>query len=272
MFSLHNAKEPAGLSAPSKRRCHDTFALTAMRKLSLGACGLVISLIAGCQTAPSLPLAGNPFAPVEPSQLAVGDTYVYQISDGYRNKPPQQITYRVDQIEADRIVMSVNPDTGNEGGARIESYTRDGNWLRHPMFNRDDIVIYDFNIPYPAYVFPLAPGKSWSMRVIATHPSQGRRSVRVDGKVLGAVRIRVPAGEFDTIQVRRQVYAGDTGYGAETHISETDWYAPSARQFVASEGTSSHVDTSRSGGGRGDPPLRVRGDWLVAELVRYSAQ
>jgi hypothetical protein len=50
---------------------------------------------------------------------------------------------------------------------------------------------------------------------------------------------------------------------------QTDWYAPAVGYMVMSEGNSSHIDTSRSGGGRGRP-LRVRGDWLIAELSGYS--
>ena len=243
-----------------------------MSKLKLGAVGLVIALLAGCQTAPPLPLAGNPFAPVTLPRLTLGDTYVYRLSDGYRNKQPAQVSYRVAQIETDRIVMSVAADTRIEGGARMDSYTRDGNWLRHPLINHDEPVIYEFNTPYPAYVPPLAPNQSWSTRVTATNPTHGRRSVRVDGKVLGAERIRVPAGEFDTIKIRRYVYAGDTDYRTETQITETDWYAPQLGRAVRTErqgvwreyrSCDSHVffacdNTKRS-------------DWHVYELVSYPA-
>lgn len=97
--------------------------------------------------------------------------------------------------------------------------------------------------------------------------------MHVHASVGGWRRIKVPAGEFDALEVRRTIYAGNAEFfNSQEEILETDWYAPSVRNFVVSEGTSSHVDTSRSGGGRDDPPLRVRGDWLVAELVRFSAQ
>jgi hypothetical protein len=52
---------------------------------------------------------------------------------------------------------------------------------------------------------------------------------------------------------------------------QTDWYSPELGYVVASEANSSHIDTSRSGGARGRP-LRVRGDWLIAELVRHGTQ
>ncbi len=241
-----------------------------LKTLKLGAIGLVISLLAGCQTAPPLPLAGNPFAPVEPPQLALGDTYVYRLSDGYGNKPPGQVSYRVDRIEADRIVMLVDPNTRIEGGARIESYTRDGNWLRHPLINHDEPVLYEFNTPYPAYVAPFAPNQSWSTRVTATNPSQGRRSVRVDGKVLGAERIRVPAGEFDTIKIRRLVYAGDTDYRTETQITEIDWYAPVLGRAVRTERQGQWREY-RSCDNFFFCDNTKRSDWHVYELVSYPA-
>ena len=259
-------------SASVKNTRNDARVAFVMKKVKLGAMGLVISLLAGCQTAPPLPLAGNPFERVEPPRFALGDTYVYRLSDGYRNKQPGQVSYRVDQIEADRIVMSVDPDTRIEGGTRMESYTRDGNWLRHPLINHNEPVLYEFNTPYPAYVSPLAPNQSWSTRVTATNPTHGRRSVRVDGKVVGAERIRVPAGEFDTIKIRRYVYAGDTDYRTETYITETDWYAPelgravrTERQGIWRENRSCSTNVMFA---CDDTKL---GDWHVYELVSYPA-
>ena len=245
---------------------------SAVNKLRVGAVGLMIAALTGCQSVPPLPLAGNPFAPAEAPRPALGDTYVYRLSDGYGNKPPGQISYRVAHVEADRIVMAVDPDSRIEGGARTESYTRDGNWLQHPMINHNELVLYDFNAPYPAYAPPLAPNKSWSTRVTATNPTLGRRSVRVDGKVLGAERIRVPAGEFDTIKVRRYVYAGDTDYRTETYITETDWYAPELGRSVRTErqgvwreyrSCSTNVMFACD-----DSKLS---DWHVYELVAYPA-
>jgi hypothetical protein len=94
--------------------------------------------------------------------------------------------------------------------------------------------------------------------------------VHVHANVGGWHRVRVPAGEFDALEVRRYVYAGNAEFfRLQEEIVQRDWYAPLVGYVAVSEGNSSHVDTSRSGGGRGRP-LLVRGDWLIAELVRYS--
>ena len=201
---------------------------------------------------------------------AVGDVYVYRVVSGYNSEVHGRIEYRVDQVGADRVVMSVTTDMPALGPARTEVYAKDGNWLRHALTNHDQPVDYEFAEAYPAYVFPLEPGKSWSVRVPALNPASGERnSVRVDGEVLGTERIVTPAGSFDTIKVRRRVYAGDwEAFRFETNIVETDWYAPALGRPVKSESKSGYLHPSRCGRG---PCRPIRGDWNLFELVETSA-
>lgn len=203
---------------------------------------------------------------------AAGETYVYRVSNGYNNVVLGKIQYRVDKIEADRVAVSVTTDVPALGGARSEIYNRDGNWLRHALTNRDNPVDYEFAQPYTAYGLPLDTGKSWSVRVAARDPATGQsNSVRIDGDVVGTERITVPAGAFDTIKIKRRVYAGDWGaFTLETNIEETEWYAPALGRAVRTESKSEYIDSSRAiGGGAFSGPV-IRGDWNVLELVSTS--
>jgi hypothetical protein len=201
---------------------------------------------------------------------AVGDTYIYRVLNGYNHEVRGQITYRVDKVEADRVTVSVTPDSAALGTAHTEVYAADGNWLRHPLTNHDQPVEYEFTPAFPAFVFPLDTGKSWSMRVSAVNAVTSKRnSVRVDGEVGGGTHVQVPAGAFDAIKVTRHVYAGDwDGFLRETNITETEWYAPALGRAVRSEYQSKYIDTSRIS--------RVHqwnlGDWNVVELVSVSAK
>jgi hypothetical protein len=182
------------------------------------------------------------------ASAAVGDTFIFRVINGYNNESQGRIQYRIDNIDADRITVSVSTDVRALGLARTAIYTKDGNWLRHTLINHDEPVEYDFSPPYPAYVFPLETGKSWSQRVTATNPVTGKRySVRVDGDVLGSEHTSTPAGAFDTVKIRRRVYAGDwdDGFKRETNIVETDWYAPALGRVVKSESNSGYVDPTR---------------------------
>jgi hypothetical protein len=61
------------------------------------------------------------------------------------------------------------------------------------------------------------------------------------------------------------------GFRTQEEITETDWYVPSVRRAVLTQTSSQHFDTSRGGSdGGGEYPLRIRGDWLIGELVAYS--
>jgi hypothetical protein len=200
---------------------------------------------------------------------AAGDSWAYRVINGYSNEVLTKVQYRVDKVEANRVVVSITPsEPALLGGPREEFYTPDGNWIKHPLINHDQTVEYEFTQPYPAYMFPLDAGKSWSVRIDAVSRATGRRaSVRVDGEVLGIERITVPAGAFDTIKIRRRTYAGDfDGPRSETNITETEWYAPAVGRAVRIDSNSNFMDQGYCGDEMSACTAR-RGDWHIFELV-----
>lgn len=216
-----------------------------------------------------LAAALGPAAPAA-AAISAGDAYVYQLVNGYSKEVRGMLHYQVDRVDLDRITVSVSPDNAEAGWAHTEIYTKEGNWLRNLVESHGVPVDYEFSAPYPAYVFPLEPGKTWSMRVDATLPGSGeRRSVRVDGKVMGNERIRVPAGEFDTVKVRRYIYPGDAHFTRmETRISELDWYVPALGRPVRTERRSEWIDTSQCGKNSG---CEFHGNWDLLELIETRA-
>jgi hypothetical protein len=220
---------------------------------------------------PRLLLAAALVAALDVSAAPVaGDSYVYQVVNGYSREVRGQVDYRVDRADSSGITVSVTPEPPSVGAPRTEIYTAEGNWLRQGVESHGFKVDYVFATAYPAYVFPLAAGRTWSTRVNATVPGESRpRSVRVDGKVLGTERIRVPAGEFDAVKVERFVYPGDPNFQqTETRIVETDWYAPALGRPVRTERRSRWEEPSRCGL---SGPCIFNGDWEVYELVSVRA-
>jgi hypothetical protein len=225
--------------------------------------GTVVALAVG--------LGGPALAATEP---VAGSTYVYRIVNGYSKEIRGQLHYRVERVDPAAYTVKVSPDTAAAGWERTEIHTREGNSLQRLIESHGNKVEYLFASAYPAYVFPLEPGRSWSTRVNATVPGKsGVRSVRVDGKVLGAERIRVPAGEFDTVKVRRLVYPGDPeSFRTETRIVEFEWYAPALGRAVRTEVRSEYMDMSQCGGGERGGSCIFYGDWDVYELVKSGVQ
>ena len=218
--------------------------------------GLFCVLVAG-MTAHSV-LAASP--------SAVGDAMVYNFVNGYNREILAQLRYRVEKVDAERAALRVTPDRAAGGLERTEIVTREGNWLLHSVASHGEFVDYEFPATFPAYVFPLDPGKTWSVRVAARVPGENQvRNVRVDGTVLGVERVRVPAGEFDAVKVRRLVYPGDTRHFLqETRAQEIDWYVPALGRSVRTETRSEYFDLSM-----GRRKL-INGGWTVLELAEIS--
>lgn len=203
------------------------------------------------------------------AHAADGDTYVYRLSNGYNNEVRGKVTYRIEKTQGDRIESAVTTDTPAAGVARIEVSAKDGNWIRRALASHDQLRDFEFAQPFPVYVAPPNAGGSWSTRADAVDPATGKRySVRVDAEVQAGERVTVAAGTFDTIKIKRYMYLGDWDtFLRETHVEDTDWYAPALGRTVRSETKSSWQDTSRCS--RGGCPW-FRGDWNVSELLEIG--
>lgn len=209
------------------------------------------------------PPAGIP-AQVTAPDIRVGGDWKYALHDGYTKLPRGTLEYRVSAVQGDTVTVELQ----HEGRASTERYTRDWNWRERPMTNLQN---FRYDPPYPALPFPLEAGKTWQAYVKATDPADGRvNRVRIDGKVLGWDRVKVPAGEFDAIVVRRLVYAGNEDYTrGEEQISEFDWYAPKLGAIVKHVSSSAYYD-KRLGCDDRVCSAWVRNDWNVVELLSPS--
>jgi hypothetical protein len=221
------------------------------------------------------PLQSN--ASVTAPAVATGDSWTYSVRDGFTGLERGSQMYQVTESGKDRITVAVSRADG--AVEEVHVYDREWNWLRRPATN---LQSFDYSPAYQAFAFPLVPGKTWRQRLFATDPADRRRfPVWLDGTVYGWERIKVPAGEFDAIRVRRFVVVNYWEYSTRGHsdIVEEEWYAPAVKQVVRREASSKHMRyiAGRAGPLRlardnsdGDSPSMVLDDWLIWELVRYS--
>lgn len=232
---------------------------------------------AACTTAPvGTPLESKATATVP--TVAPGDTWTYRVRDGFTGLERGNQVFRVTEVGQDRINVTV--EKGGPDEAHV--YDRDWNWLKRPGTNLPYPFTYEPS--YQAFAFPLAPGKTWRERLIATDARDGRRfNVWLDCAALGWEKVRVPAGEFDAIKIRRFVvfdYSDYTSRGRAETV-EQEWYAPAVKQVVRRETSGMYLNYLAAGngpflrtaGGQDDGgPRMVPDDWLISELVSYSVR
>jgi hypothetical protein len=241
---------------------------------------IALLLLAACATPlPQTPPPGMP-AQVSAPQIRVGDEWAYRTRDGFTGLDRGSQRYRVTEAGSNQIVIAVS-----RGGAadEVQVYDPQWNWMKRPATN---LQSFDYSPAYAAFAFPLAAGKRWQARVTATDPADGRRfPVSIEGVVLGWERVKVPAGEFDALKIRRFVFFDywEHTVRGRSEIVEFEWYAPAVKQAVRREASSIFLsylygrgahpgffytgERDDSGGAR-----YVRDDWLIDELVSYSVR
>lgn len=200
--------------------------------------------------------------------LAVGDNWTYRVRDGYTGfaRPNQRL--RVTETSADRIRVATSREDGGPDAAQL--FDREWNWLSRPATN---LPLFDYSPAYRALSFPLAVGKTWRAVSTATDPTDGRRfPIWIEGRVEGWERVKVPAGEFDALKIRRLVFIDywEFNLRGRSEIFEYEWYAPSVKQAIRREDRSQHLSYlySDSEGG----PRWIQDDWLITELESYSVR
>jgi hypothetical protein len=227
---------------------------------------LIAAALAACAATTSYTPVDGPSSTAAP-QIKPGDYWEYAVRDGWTALPRGIYRYEVTRVDPSGVVVQLSND-----GRLLDTlvYATGWNGRELPLTNTQR---FRYEPTYPAYAFPLEPGKSWRTVVRSTDVATGRSfNTHVIAKVLGWERVRVPAGDFDALKIRREVFAGNMeGSRTQEEISEIDWYVPSVRRAVRTSANSQHFDSSRGGGdGDGEYPLRIRGDFLIADLVAYS--
>lgn len=235
--------------------------------------------LAGCATPlPQTPPAGMA-AQVEAPDIQAGAHWTYRVRDGFTDLPRPSVSYRVTEVTGERVTVTVSREHAND---EIELYDRQWNWLTHPA---TDLQSFNYSPVYPAFAFPLAAGRTWHARLVATDPATGKRfPLTVDGAVLGWEHVKVPAGEFDALKVRRVVFFDyyEPNVRGRSEIVETEWYAPAIGQSVRRENSARYLSYMygengsgflqvRGMGDGGGGPRFVPDDWFIYELTDFSA-
>lgn len=216
----------------------------------------LISLFALGACAPAR--APQPAVPVP--EIKIGDTWQYEQRNAYNGELMQTLSVSV--IGAGTLRFT--PSTG--AAAFIQTIDSELNPRQNALvLGRQR----DFEPAYEAFKFPLSVGQTWRTESKSVDPvTKKLLTFKIWADVVGAEKIRVPAGEFDTLKIVRRVYPNDQEWWRDgTRILETEWYAPAVKRIVKREERSSYVDTAS-----GEPPLVRRGDWLVTNLISYQLE
>ena len=226
----------------------------------------VVVLLASCATPPTYTPKDAP-ASLSAPQVKMSDYWEYAVRDGYTGIPRGIYRYQVVRSDASGVTVQVIHE-----GLLMDTLVYGPGWNGREM-PLPNTQRFRYEPVFDAYPYPLEPGKTWRTVVRATDVVTGMSyNTHIYGKVIGWERVSVPAGEFDALKIQREVFAGNSdAVRSQEEIREIEWYVPTVRRSVRSQASSQHFDNSRGGGdGGGEYPLRVRGDFLIAELTAFS--
>jgi hypothetical protein len=202
--------------------------------------------------------------------LNVGDTWVYRVSDGYRNPNLWEETRTVTAANADAIHLHLI-----RHGERITADHAERDVILTPDFGvrQGALLLWDtrrFDPPWQRLRFPLQAGKSWSQRLNAdkNDDAENRRwgSPAVATRVLGWEKITVPAGTFDALRIDQKLVLDDDNYWRHaTRGSYSLWYAPAVNAVVKSEKYAAYIMRSD-----GKDAIEIPLIHATTELLRFS--
>lgn len=218
------------------------------------------------------------FAPAPAPKLAAGDKWSYRVVNGYNQLPRETLRYEVVSVSSERTTVRITQ--ASSGASYDRSYDAGANPFSGeypaglPMIGFWSGIPpgtpVDYSPALPLFRFPLAPGGSWGGTVTVTDPKSRKAvPVQVRAWVRGISRITVPAGEFDVIEVQRDLFYDDAEWWRSgIWERQIDWYAPSVNRVVR-RSQHSQYDERAMGLQEGHVPV-MRGDHLITELVEHA--
>ena len=190
---------------------------------------VILAVMAGCAT-----MTDNQRLVAPAPTYDVGDRWVYDGADGFRQKARWVETHEVIAVDPGRITVRVTQAGDGIDSVRTELWSGPGLISVGALYDQET---RRFAMPLQRYNFPLQPGKSWNQwveNINETVHTQGaiNRYVVVDGWE----RVTTPAGSFDAIRLRVLMRLDDDEFWrGPTTCSDVVWYAPGARAIVRAE-------------------------------------
>jgi S1-C subfamily serine protease len=166
----------------------------------------------------------------ERPEIRSGDRWKYEVTDRYTNVKTG-VTVDVVAVTNDRIQTKSSRDQvagldSATAGGIVDIWDRNWNQVRSGET--------DFDPSYPAILFPLQPGKTWTSSFTIGRGTRGQVRHQLTVQVTRWERITVPAGTFDAIRIalrgRFEVHSPEISGGGT--INDVIWYAPQVGQVV----------------------------------------
>ena len=223
-------------------------------------------LLAACGTTsitgvPTIAGAAGPAVPAP--TIRVGDRWVYNAIDGYRQKITWTETHEVAAIGADGIRINVTLSGPNIDLTRTEIWSAPGVVRSGAIYEAETDR---FDPALVRYQYPLTNDASWSQQVRDLNkPPTPYGPIRFHATVGGYEPVTTPAGTFDAIKIRYLIQLDDeTFWRYPTQCDYVVWYAPSIGAMVREQKRSYHIEKDV------EAAPGVPGQNAVYELVSFT--
>ena len=175
---------------------------------------------------------------IERPDIRVGERWSWQHINGMANEKDFTIIEDVTEVTDSEIHTRIR--TKGKSGSAISAYTKE--------WNPVDVVSARYDPNLKRLAFPLQTGKTWDGTADKMLFSNGKHGkFLLKGKVGALEKITVPAGTFDAYRIELTLDASGTDEDANIgHTVETNWYAPSIKQYVKTENVFSRDGRVRS--------------------------
>ena len=192
-------------------------------------------------------LAGCAMQPVDGGPAAaaptyrVGDRWVYQASDGFRDPTTWVETHEVLSVDAKGITVRITQRGDQTDNVRTEVWAAPGLVTSGSVYDNET---RQFAQPLQRYNFPMAPGRVWNQWVANLNDTTHREGAINRYVVVGGwQKITTPAGTFDAIQLNVIMRLDDDEFWrGPTTCDDRVWYAPAVRAFVRANRDAGYVE------------------------------
>ncbi|MFA5912652.1 MAG: hypothetical protein WC830_03735 [Burkholderiales bacterium] len=170
---------------------------------------------------------------IESPGIRVGDTWMFNKIDGWKNSLEDVSVNVVKRSDASGIVMESSSLDGKSVAKILRTTAFNLVRIEAPAFTQTATPFY------PNYSFPLYAGKTWGGKVVLSNTKRAGTEVtaQLQGRALGWELVTVPAGTYLALKLHMEgrYRATDPGGGWDGTIEDTLWYAPEVRNAVRYE-------------------------------------